>query len=147
MPRTCTVCHHSEREAIDADLVVGTPYRHIATRTGTSTAALVRHRSHITAAVVQAAASRDQEHGVSLLDRVYELQAEAQRLGAKAEREGDLRAALMALRELTRAFELQGRLVGAFQHETAGNQIIVNVVSCTSDGSEHVRRLGLTAGE
>src|ERR1700687_1223127 len=43
---------------------------------------------------------------------------------AKAEREGDLRAALMAIRELARAFELQGRLVGAFQQDTTGNQML-----------------------
>ncbi len=72
------------------------------------------------------------------------MEAEAQRLGAKAEREGDLRAALMALRELGRAFELQGKIIGAFQHETAGNQIVLNVVSYRSDGDE---RMTLSARE
>lgn len=123
--RTCTVCRHAEREAIDADLVTGVPYRHIAARTGTSTGALVRHRSHLTAAVVQAAESRDQERGAALLDKVHALEAEARRLGRKAEREGDLRAALLALRELGRAFELQGRLVGLFHPETAPGGVTV----------------------
>src|SRR5262245_33284374 len=141
MPPTCTICRHTERDSIDADLVVGTPYRHIAARTGTSTGALVRHRAHIRAEVIDAAASRDDERGISLLDKVHQLQAEAQRLGAKAEREGDLRAALLALSELGRAFELQGRLVGAFEHEKARGQINVNVVICGNDGGARLARL------
>ena len=43
MPRTCTVCTHLKREAIDQALVSGEPFRHIAAQTGTSTGALQRH--------------------------------------------------------------------------------------------------------
>ena len=86
MPRTCTICHHPDRDTIDADLVVGTPYRHIATRTGTSTASLMRHRTHITAEVVHAAETCEHDRGSSLLEKICAMEAEAQRLGAKAER-------------------------------------------------------------
>jgi hypothetical protein len=70
-----------------------------------------------------------------LLQKIHGMEAEARRLGAKAEQEGDLRAALLALRELGRAFELQGRLVGAFQPETAPGGITVNIL-VLSDGTE-----------
>ncbi len=67
------------------------------------------------------------------------MEAEAQRLGKKAESEGDLRAALLALRELGRAFELQGRMLGAFQPETAPRQIItVNVLVMGDSGNERL---------
>ena len=144
MPRTCTICRHAERESIDADLVIGTPYRHIAARTGTSTGALQRHRCHIAAEVVHAAETQGHDRGTSLLEKIHAMEVEAKRLGAKAEQEGDLRAALLALRELGRAFELQGRMVGAFQPEKAPPAgITVNVLMLTN-GDE--RQAGPTGG-
>jgi hypothetical protein len=44
MPRTCTICRHPEREAIDRALVRSEPYRHIAAQYGVSTTALQRHK-------------------------------------------------------------------------------------------------------
>jgi hypothetical protein len=137
MPRTCTICHHREREKIDADLVAGVPLRRIAAQSGTSTGALQRHRCHIAAEVVHAAETCEHERGTSLLEKINAMEAEAQRLGKKAEQEGDLRAALLALRELGRAFELQGRLLGAFQPERAQpGQITVNVLVMPDSGRE-----------
>ena len=148
MPPTCTICRHPEREAIDADLVVGTPYRHIAARTGTSTGALQRHRCHIAAEVVHAAETCEHDRGASLLEKIHAMEAEAQRLGKKAETEGDIRAALLALRELGRAFELQGRMVGAFKTDSASGQVItVNVLVMDESGNERqaLRTSDLTA--
>jgi hypothetical protein len=45
---------------------------------------------------------------------VKTLELEAQRIGKKAEAAGDLRTALVAVRELARQIELMGRLIGAF---------------------------------
>jgi len=70
------------------------------------------------------------------------MEAEAQRLGAKAEREGDLRAALLAIRELGRALELQGKMVGAFQPKTAPATITVNILVMGEGGDD---RLALPA--
>ena len=144
MPQTCTICRHAEREKIDADLVTGIPLRRITAHSGTSTGALRRHRCHIAAEVVHAAETWEHERGSSLLEKIHAMEAEAQRLGKKAESEGDLRAALLALRELGRAFELQGRLVGAFQPKTAPGVITVNVLVMGQSGNE---RLALSAGE
>jgi hypothetical protein len=44
MPRTCTICRHPERHAIEADLRAGIPYRDIARRHNISKHALSRHR-------------------------------------------------------------------------------------------------------
>src|SRR6266850_1869211 len=142
MPPTCTVCRHAEREKIDADLIVGTPYRHIAARTGTSTGALQRHRCHISNIVITAAETCEIDRGASLLKKIHAMEAEAQRLGAKAEREGDLRAALLAIRELGRALELQGKMVGAFQPKTAPATITVNILVMGEGGDD---RLALPA--
>ena len=129
MPRVCTVCRHPEREAIDADLVGGQrTLRHIASSSAISTRSLQRHRSHITAEIVHAAETCEQDRGASLLQKIQTIEAEAKRLGKKAESEGDLRAALLALRELARAFELQGRVLGAFQADTAPAVITVKIL-------------------
>jgi hypothetical protein len=140
MPQTCTICRHRERAAIDADLVTGVPLRRIAAQSGTSTGALVRHRCHISNAVIAAAETCEQDRGTSLLGKIHAMEAEAQRLGKKAESEGDLRAALLALRELGRAFELQGRLMGVFQPKTAPGVITVNVLVMGESGDERLAR-------
>lgn len=44
MPRPCSICRHSDREAIEAALSEATPLRIIAERFGTSVAALHRHQ-------------------------------------------------------------------------------------------------------
>ena len=141
MPQTCTICRHAEREQIDADIVTGTPYRRIAARFGASATSLRRHRCHLAAEVVHAAETSGHERGTSLLEKIHAMEAEAQRLGKKAESEGDLRAALLALRELGRAFELQGRMLGSFKPEAAAGQIItVNVLVMPDKRNERLAR-------
>jgi len=138
MPQTCTICCHREREAIDADLVAGVPLRRIAAQSGTSTGALQRHRCHVAAGVVRAAETCEHERGTSLLEKIRSMEGEARRLGAKAEQEGDLRAALLALRELGRAFELQGRLLGSFEQEKAAPTITVQVLVMGDSGTKRL---------
>ena len=43
MPRSCSICQHPEREAIEQALAAKEPYRTIAERCGTSPTALHRH--------------------------------------------------------------------------------------------------------
>jgi len=82
------------------------------------------------------------ERAAALLDKVHALEAEAQRLGRKAEREGDVRTALLALREYGRALELLGRLTGVFKPETAPGGVTVIFQRVTLTTSE---RLALPA--
>ena len=48
----------------------------------------------------------------SLIEEVHALGAKARSLTAKAEEEGDLRTALMGLREIARILELRARVAG-----------------------------------
>jgi hypothetical protein len=48
MPRSCTICTHPQRTAIETALVAGDAFRIIAKRFGTSPAALFRHKGHLT---------------------------------------------------------------------------------------------------
>lgn len=145
MPPTCTVCRSVQRQEIEEALLAGEPLRNIAKRTGTSPATLLRHRPHIAAAVVRRAEESDRDRAADLLAKARDLEREARRLGLKAERDGDVRAALLAVRERGRLLELTARLLGLFQPETAPGGVTVNVIQMVAPGA--TERLALPAGE
>ena len=137
MPRTCTVCTHAEREAIDQALVSGEPYRHIAAQTGTSTAALQRHKNdHIPATLAKATEAHEVAHADDLLGRVRWLCGraegflkEAEGIQREARADGDKRLAVLAihsglkaLRELRETTHLLGQLSG---HLAPAPQVVV----------------------
>ncbi len=111
MPRTCTVCTHPNREAIDQALVSGEPFRHIAARTGTSTGALQRHKQeHIPEALAKATEARELAHADSLAEQIQNLSARTMRILDKAEKAGDLRTALAAVGQAKGVLELKAKV-------------------------------------
>lgn len=101
MPRRCLVCLSPDRPAVDEALVGGTPFRNVAERFGTSVGSLFRHRrSCIPAALVRVEEARKGAEAGSLYAKVQALEADARRLKEKAERDGDIRAALVAVDKL-----------------------------------------------
>lgn len=109
MGRTCTVCTHPQRAAIDAALLAGESLRNIAQRYGTSVTALHRHGAHIAAAVAEAKALTVER----LLSDLGDLQQRALALLARAEQAGDLRTALAGVREVRGVIETGARLIEA----------------------------------
>jgi hypothetical protein len=79
------------------------------------------------------------------LAKARSIEEEARRLGRKAEKAGDIRAALLACRELARMCELMGRLVGAFHEETHSAGITVQIMVYGQEGREE--KLIFPAGE
>jgi hypothetical protein len=110
--RTCTLCRHAQRQAIESDLAAQLPYRDIAKRYGTSAAAVSRHRPHVVEAVKAAQAGVEVAHGEDLLAKMASLEADAKRIGADAEKAGDRRTALVAVNQLVKIVELLARLRG-----------------------------------
>jgi hypothetical protein len=73
MPRTCTICNHSNREPIERALLAGDSFRNIAKRTGTSIAALYRHRQdHILPSLAKTHEAQELARSGSLVDQVRE---------------------------------------------------------------------------
>jgi len=72
MGRTCTVCQHPERKALDAALVaVESPYRDIARRYGLSKDALLRHKAdHLLPEIVAAWQAERHGNGLELADEL-----------------------------------------------------------------------------
>ncbi len=123
--KTCRVCLHPKRSEVDAALLAGEPYRTVSDRFGPSKTALLRHREHVPAALAEARQAERVADADSLLDKVRGLEADARRIGAAAEKAGDARTALAAVRELIRIVDLLGRLRG----ELDGQGVTVKVKS------------------
>jgi len=125
MPRTCTICTHPDHAAINAALVAGEPFRHIAARFDTSTGALQRHRDeHIPATLKTAKDADDAAHADDLLAQVRDLQGRALTILDTAEEAGDLKTALAAIREARGCIELFGRLAGELSDGATVNVIL-----------------------
>jgi hypothetical protein len=125
MPRACSICVHADRPAIDAALVGGESFRNIAERFGTSATATFRHRGdHLPSALVQAQAAEDVARADTLLDQLATLQADARRIGGKAETAGDLRTALAGIRELVRIVELTAKMIGELDERPQVNVLV-----------------------
>ncbi len=116
MPRTCTICSHAERDAIDKALVTAEPLRSIAQRFATSATALHRHKAaHLPAVLAAAQEAQEAAHGDDLLAQVRALQDKALAILDKAEAAGQLNVALQGVREARGCLELLARLLGELQ--------------------------------
>jgi hypothetical protein len=114
MAQTCRVCRLANRNEVEEALLAGEPLRNIAERSGTSATALHRHKeAHLPIKLVRAAESREIDSAESLTAKLRAIEAEARRLGQKAEKAGDTRTALVAIRELVRLIELAARIQAA----------------------------------
>jgi len=124
MPRHCTACGHPEREAIDAAIAAGESYRTIAAQFGLSPSVLTRHKAHIAAAIAHAQSVEAIDAGRAILAKIAALEADAKRLQDAAERAGDLRTAIAAVREMRGIVELLAKLQGEPQEGPAVNIVL-----------------------
>ena len=119
MPRTCTVCIHTERAEIDQALLAGQPLRDIAGRFRTSRSALLRHmKTDIPATLVRAKQAADDVHADSLFDRLKGLAADAQAILEEARASGNHSVALQAIGRAEKLLELEARLLGELNDAT-----------------------------
>jgi len=127
--RTCTVCIHPARSEIDRALISQSSYRSVAKRFGVSQPATFRHRQHMPATLVKAQEAQEIAQADSLVDELRGLAIKARTLTAQAEESGDIRTALMGLREIGRILELKARVAG----EIAGAQVRINIAAFPID--------------
>jgi hypothetical protein len=125
MPRTCTVCAHPERVAIDKALVNGEPTRAIAGRYGLARTSLQRHQEdHIPQKLSRATEARAVAQADDLLAHVRALQGKATSLLLAAEKEGDIRTALAGIREARGCVELLAKLTGELASQPTVNVVV-----------------------
>jgi hypothetical protein len=107
MARTCTVCRHPDRPAIDQAMVNRRPFRNIAQQFGVSVwAALRHHDDHLPETLAKAAEAKEAAQADDLLAQLRALRSKAMALLLAAEKSGDFRAALAGIREARACIEL-----------------------------------------
>jgi hypothetical protein len=113
LARTCTICHHQRRDAMDRLLLRGEQLAVLARRFSVSDDALSRHKKHMQIVMAKAAAVADQKdvaYGNGLLAEVARIRADAERLQLESENRRDLRGALRAIETRLTVIELEARL-------------------------------------
>ena len=122
MPRVCTICTHTERDAINQALVNSEPFRHIAARYGTSTGALQRHKADdLPSIMVKSEEAREVAHADDLVWQIKHLRNKAIGILGKAETAGDLKTALMGVREARACIELLAEMEGEINRRPVFN--------------------------
>jgi hypothetical protein len=125
VPRSCTVCEHPDREAIDEALVGGASNRSVASLNDVSEAAVRRHKAnHLPAKLVMAQAAEEVAQADTLLGQVRSLQQRALDILDKAEEAGELRTALGAIREARGNLELLAKLLGELDDRPQINVLV-----------------------
>ena len=111
MPRTCTVCPHPDRAAIDRALVRGEDVTAVSALFRVSADALTRHRDrHLPTLLAKARTAEEVAEAYDLLAQVRDLHATTLALLDKAEAAGKLGVAVMAVREARGNLELLAKL-------------------------------------
>jgi hypothetical protein len=112
MSRKCCICNHDRRREIEHTLLRGESHRVVAQQFTVPRGAVARHLKHVSNALTQARKLREVEDGRSILVQLRDLKIRAEHLRARADRAGDYRNALAAVREIARLVELEARLTG-----------------------------------
>jgi hypothetical protein len=123
MSRKCSICNHDRRQELEHTLLRGESHRAIAQEFTVPRGAIARHLKHISTALTQALKLREVEGDKSILIQLRELKIQAEHVRARADRAGDYRSALVAVREKTHLLELQARLTGEL-NETPETKIL-----------------------
>ena len=124
MPQTCSVCIHPDRDAIDRALVTGGTLRNIAEQYSVSSTALHRHKAHIAPAVAKAHEADEVAEADRLLSTVHDLMQSAITTISQAEKGGDLRTKLAAIREARETAKLLLEVHGELQTAPTINLIM-----------------------
>jgi hypothetical protein len=103
----CRVCASPERDAIEQACLTSASNRDVAACFGVKPGSVHTHRTVCMPALVQASSTVTvAQHAQRVREHAERCLAEAKRLQASAESQGDIRTALLALREYARGAEL-----------------------------------------
>jgi hypothetical protein len=125
MPRSCTICEHPTREAIDEALVGGASNRSVASLYDVSEAAVRRHKTnHLPVKLVMAQAAEEVAQADDLLAQLKNLQRRTLAILEDAETTKQHRTALSAIREARGNLELLAKLLGELDERPTVNVLV-----------------------
>jgi hypothetical protein len=99
MSRSCSVCLHPARAEIDTLLIQSVSYRDIGRQFNVSKDSVFRHKVHINGTLLKARDVEEATRADSLLSQIRDLESRARGILARAEKQGDYRSAIAAIRE------------------------------------------------
>jgi hypothetical protein len=110
----CTICVDPEAYKINEALMRGASCPQVASRYGVSVHALRRHRAnHLRVFLYEAREAREEEQrelGLTFLDQLQDLHDQTLAILGQAERQGNIRGMLAAVREARRSLEFLGKM-------------------------------------
>lgn len=113
MPRTCSICGHSDRAQIDREIVAGLAYRDISGRFQVSKSAVERHAGeHIAELLSRSRELRDFVNADQLVGELRVLRETTLGILEEARVSGESSTALSAIQRLEKQAELVARLLG-----------------------------------
>ena len=120
MPRRCSVCDSSERNAIELTLAANkSPFSAIARKFGLGRDAVTRHKElHMSPALARAAARREELSADKIVEKLVALVHRIEMLLEKAESAGDLGASGKLIKELRETLVTVGKTVGLWQERS-----------------------------
>lgn len=119
MARPCTVCRHPGREEIDAALAGGASLAEVGGRFGLKRMALSKHRrDDLPASLTRAVEVVADRRGESLAEEINRKKREAEEIGKQAQRDGDGRTALMAVKVYSDLVELMLKAAALVNQQT-----------------------------
>ncbi len=118
MAKKCAVCVHPNLDEINKGLLEGETFRYLAETYGLTLSGVFKHKTrHLPAALVQAHDAAKVASADTLLEQLCNLRDKALELLQAAECSGNLRTALVGVREVRACLELLAKLQGELAQE------------------------------
>lgn len=123
MARTCETCRHPMRLAIERRIQAGESPESISIdfdiQPKLGFQSITRHRvnGHVTKAIVLASTVATVAHGDDLVAEIKLLKVDAARMKATAEKDQDIKTALLAIATQSRLIELQGKVLAEIREQ------------------------------
>jgi hypothetical protein len=113
MPRSCSICVHAQRTAIDSSIVRGTPCRDVAARFRVTKSSVDRHaKTHLSKKLIAAASAKEVLDADVLVAELRSLRETTLAVLEECREEKSHPSALAAIARLEHQAELIGRFVG-----------------------------------
>ncbi len=125
MPRSCTICQHPQREALDRALVGGAALSETAALFRVSNDAVSRHKAnHLPAKLVLAQEAEDVREALDVVKQLKAINAASLHILKEAREQGKQGTALAAIDRIHKQIELQAKLLGELDDRPQVNVLV-----------------------
>lgn len=125
MPRTCTVCSHDQRGAIEQEIAATTSAQKISALFRVSPDAVQRHKAeHLPKTLTDARKADDDERALDVVKQLRVINGVSLQILNEARQGKDPQTALKAVDRIHRQIELQAKLLGQLDDRPQMNVVV-----------------------